>query len=191
MSLLALDHRATEIIRSWGDQHLPFWRFIAARGMYVLLLFVAVMLSFALSVDFSLLRSSLFGIAHYFVGIFAPPIVATYLVTLGLQFLFRRARPTAHLTRGYRLWKETPSFPSAHASVAAVVGTFLVLFFIYIPAFPFPIFLAVIAVALVLFIALSRIMVGVHWLSDVLTGLLLGTILAYVYSRILLHVIYI
>lgn len=98
------------------------------------------------------------------------PLFMTWLVTFGLQKLVKRERPFEN-GRGAPLiqmvWIE-PSFPSAHAALAfatAAVGLFR-----YADVFGPWLF---VAAALV---ALSRVAVGVHYLSDVVVGAMVGLV---------------
>ena len=88
-----------------------------------------------------------------------------------IKILVQRARPISHL-----LLETDYSFPSAHATVAAAlwcITTFLIApliknrliqkIFIILSSILFPL------------IALSRIYLSVHWASDVLAGILLGS----------------
>lgn len=96
------------------------------------------------------------------------PLFMTWLVTFLVQKLVKRERP---FENGHgapliqMVWKE-PSFPSAHAAIAfatASVGLWM-----YSDMFGPWLFIAAFAVAV------SRVAVGVHYVSDVLFGALLG-----------------
>jgi membrane-associated phospholipid phosphatase len=97
--------------------------------------------------------------------------VVTALVDAGLKELFERARPD--------LWPRPPisgdSFPSGHAVESTMVyGAIAVLLARSKPTWRPAI--AVIATALVLAIAASRAVLGVHWPSDLAAGLAIGTL---------------
>lgn len=62
------------------------------------------------------------------------------------------------------------SLPSSHTAFAAVLAVFLTLLY---PA------LRPLAVFMVIFVAAARILLGAHWLTDVIVGAALGYIIAY------------
>ncbi|GAC1310249.1 MAG: hypothetical protein NVSMB19_24400 [Vulcanimicrobiaceae bacterium] len=95
--------------------------------------------------------------------------VAASAIDYGLKALFGRARP--------ELWSHTPtpgfSFPSGHSMESAAVYFFLVSAVGAVA--PTRTVLAVFVVTLlVATIGLSRVILGVHWPSDVIGGVALG-----------------
>jgi membrane-associated phospholipid phosphatase len=94
-------------------------------------------------------------------------------LVVGVKDLVGRPRPPA----AFRLAVETnASFPSGHALVAAaVLGVLAVLVGTRLRG-PLRALVGVVTVLVVLAIGLSRLYLGVHWASDVLTGWLLGTL---------------
>lgn len=85
-----------------------------------------------------------------------------------MKYFFARVRPdlVAQLDP-----ISSPAFPSGHANNAAVV---YILFIMLVPQARHPIWQAV-AAAMILLTGLSRIMLGVHWPTDVIGGWILGT----------------
>ncbi len=134
------------------------WRFGAA---YAVLAFIVEAAVFGFIVPFS--QWLLFAVLAF----------SAYPVTLIVQFLIKRARPPQHGAHAYRLWIQTYSFPSAHASgsfVCAVLGTAAA--FAYVPVIAPYVLAGNVVVAC--FVAASRVAVGVHYASDAIVGALLG-----------------
>lgn len=101
------------------------------------------------------------------------PLGIVWLVTVMLQLLVRRERPFDD-GQGKSLitmvW-DGPSFPSAHASLAFALASIAMIFaperygpWLWIGA---------------VFVAWGRVAVGVHYVSDVLVGALLGAVVGF------------
>ena len=102
--------------------------------------------------------------------IFAAGSAGTALLNTALKDLFARARPD--------LWPHPAvsgdSFPSGHAMQCAMVyGVLAVLLARSRPALRVPVLAG--AALLILAIAASRAVLGVHWPTDLVAGLALGT----------------
>ena len=96
------------------------------------------------------------------------------LLNLELKRYFARARPVAaemlRRANGY-------SFPSGHAMGSAVAfGALAYLAFRAIKSWPAKTAVMALFYTLVASIALSRVYLGVHWISDVLAGVTVGTV---------------
>lgn len=95
--------------------------------------------------------------------------------------LIERPRPTAwRLTNigGY-------SFPSGHATTTTVlIGSLLVLAYDLLNHQALKHWLFVIGLVLIILMLISRVIVGVHYPSDVLGGAMLGSLLLYVSTRL-------
>jgi membrane-associated phospholipid phosphatase len=101
-----------------------------------------------------------------------------------LKVLFGRARPALYLQNGFygflpldidpTFW----SFPSGHATVAAAVAASLS---ILLPGYRATFLL------LALLVAVSRVMLGIHYPSDAVAGLLLGLEIALLLRAIFVH----
>jgi undecaprenyl-diphosphatase len=96
------------------------------------------------------------------------------LLNLELKRYFARARPIAaemlRRANGY-------SFPSGHAMGSAVAfGALAYLAFRAIKSWPAKTSVMALSYTLVASIALSRVYLGVHWISDVLAGVTVGTV---------------
>jgi undecaprenyl-diphosphatase len=87
-------------------------------------------------------------------------------VSTAIKYLVRRRRPQ-ELTQFYASKHDRYSFPSGHATrvtaIAVIVGHFM-------PE------LAPVGYALAFIVAVCRVLVGVHYPSDVLAGMLIGCI---------------
>lgn len=96
-------------------------------------------------------------------------ISALAALVMGIKFLVRRRRPEGEWGGIYRN-TDPHSFPSGHAARAfliAVVGTALG-----------PVWLAVVLWIWAPLVALARVAMGVHYLSDVVAGAALGVVFA-------------
>lgn len=95
----------------------------------------------------------------------AAGIVSLAFVVFGIKLLIRRRRPEGEFGAIYR--KTDPhSFPSGHAARAAMLATLAV--GLGPPGF------AVIMLIWAPLVCLARVMTGLHYVSDVLAGILLG-----------------
>jgi undecaprenyl-diphosphatase len=95
-------------------------------------------------------------------------ILATAVFVLVLKFTVRRRRPAGDWGAIYRA-TDPHSFPSGHAARALMLA---VLFFFLGPAW-----LAGILLIWAPLVSLARVAMGVHFLSDVLAGALLGVVI--------------
>lgn len=109
-------------------------------------------------------------------------LIATGLaiaVSAGLKHLFGAVRPPLQLPPGsvhlLDILPNTPSFPSGHATAAALLATLLALR----ASRNWRILLALFA----LMVALSRLAIGVHWPLDITCGLLVGWLSAWLANR--------
>lgn len=90
-----------------------------------------------------------------------------------LKIIFQRERPT-----GYRLIEMSGySFPSGHAMVSmAFYGLLIYLISKIIKQKPLKIILIALNITIIILIGISRIYLGVHYLSDIITGYSLSII---------------
>jgi membrane-associated phospholipid phosphatase len=98
--------------------------------------------------------------------IFAITIIITAILIKLSKAIFQRARPTNALVQ-----ELTQSFPSGHATMAVVFFGLIAYLFAkkkYKPA-------TAATTLIILIIAFTRIYLNVHWLTDVIAGLTLGT----------------
>ena len=94
-------------------------------------------------------------------------ILSSYGVTFILKVIFHAPRPFVTLTNVHPLVSETPftSFPSAHAALFFGLATAL---YLYNKRAGFVFFI------IAIIIALSRLVVGVHYPVDIFAGALIG-----------------
>lgn len=114
-----------------------------------------------------------FAVAFWFLlrgrGRFAAALILVILTGRGLsevqKYGIGRARPglEPHLVA-----VKTPGFPSGHATSSMIF--YLVLALAFVPQGPWRRFAVAGAILLSLFIGTSRVMLGVHWPSDVIGG---------------------
>lgn len=153
--MLHFDKHLTEQIRLAGQKTLPLWRWLASWGMGV---FVVIAVALIARGDMPWFEALV-------------PVVCTHIITLIVQQIIRRERPPLEHAK-IVMWTRTPSFPSAHSSGSmAFALTFAA---VTVHMGNAGLITAVLAIILAVLIGVSRIVVGVHYLSDVLCGFLFG-----------------
>jgi len=136
-----------------------FWAITQLGTIGVIGFFVA---SFSFFLWFSYRRYYLLGL---YVSIFGSEIL-----TLVGKYGFARERPSTALFH-----ESLYSFPSGHATISvAFYGFLLYTFFRETPTFRSKLNLFFIALTVIIFIGMSRIYFGVHYVSDVWAGYLVG-----------------
>ncbi len=101
----------------------------------------------------------------------------TFLIAQTLKFITRRARPEGTWGEVYRRL-DPYSFPSGHAARGGAVGGMALALG--------PLWFGVALIAWGAAVAASRVMMGVHYLSDVIAGFLLGVSIAAVLALLVL-----
>jgi undecaprenyl-diphosphatase len=92
-------------------------------------------------------------------------VVVGAIVVLVIKFTIRRARPAGEMGQIYR--KTDPhSFPSGHAVRSLMLGVIALLIA--------PPWLALLLIIWAPLVGIARVAIGVHYLSDVLAGWILG-----------------
>ncbi len=166
---MKFDQTVAIYLRRHLDKAPRAWNWLARYAMYVYVL---------AGLAFLLVLSPATWLTHLLL-----PAAACYLATLLVQVVIRRPRPNA-LPHGFKLWINTYSFPSAHAAMsfagavllsAAAASLWSGLWILVLIA----------TLGLALKIAVSRIIVGVHYPSDVIAGALLGGALATLFVLLL------
>lgn len=104
------------------------------------------------------------------------PLITSFVGSITIAALakygFDRPRPMAAL-----LVEQSPSFPSGHATLA--MSFYAVLFYLWwrqATSWAGQVWIAFLGSSFVALLAVSRIIIGVHYVSDVVAGLLLGTL---------------
>jgi undecaprenyl-diphosphatase len=97
-------------------------------------------------------------------------VLGQNLIANTVKVIVDRARPDIHPLAGF----SGPSFPSGHAAAAAATYAACALVLGRARTPRSHVWLAGIAVGIATGVATSRVLLGVHWLTDVLAGLALG-----------------
>ncbi|MFN8216591.1 MAG: phosphatase PAP2 family protein [Solirubrobacterales bacterium] len=173
LAALAVIVRSTEVlsgldhgVAAWGDRHASAFSHAALTAITDLgeTWAVAAVAAIVVLVDF-LRRRSLWALAFLL-----AVIAGDKLITELLKELVDRARPALEpvaATLG-------PSFPSGHSSTAAASwAAFALVASRWWGRRAWPA-LAGVAVGIAVAVALSRVLLDVHWLTDVVAGLALG-----------------
>lgn len=115
-------------------------------------------------------------IIYFFV--YATGLVVSQGLTYLFQRLVHRRRPfqSEHLQPIYQVRIPSPSFPSGHAALVATTITLVVSF----TGFMYPILLLTLAL-LGFLILFARVYGGLHYVSDILAGLLFGAVVTYLF----------
>ena len=161
--LVLIDER----ISDWFRSHAPPRFKAAAHLATALASTAAISILFAMMSCFFLWKRRWYGLLKL---VLAVP--GGMLLDMTLKNLFDRARP------GWAdpvLALSDYSFPSGHTMMATIVYGFIAIYVIHrIASWPWRVFVATTAILLVLLVALSRMDLGAHYLSDVLAAMAAG-----------------
>lgn len=106
----------------------------------------------------------------------AASILITAVLVLAIKFSVRRRRPDGHWGAIYRS-TDPHSFPSGHAARAFLIAV--------LAAGLGPAWFGIMAWLWAPLVTLARVAMGVHYLSDVLAGVLVGLVMGLAILRIL------
>jgi undecaprenyl-diphosphatase len=106
-------------------------------------------------------------------------LIATEIFCTLIKILHYKNRPVKEKYKNIMEKINAGSFPSLHA--ARISFAFLTLFFI-IPVYS----IKIIALLMIVFIGVSRIILKKHYLSDVITGLLIGIIFSIIWMKFII-----
>jgi membrane-associated phospholipid phosphatase len=173
LALLAVVVRSTDVlsgldsgVAEWGDRHATGWSHDALTvvtylGETVTVVVIAIVVA---GVEIARTRS------RWVVPFLVAVILGDKLLTEAIKQLVDRARPEIEAVAATL----GPSFPSGHTSTAAASwAAFALVAGRWWGRRSWPA-LAGLAVGIAVAVALSRVFLDVHWLSDVLGGLALG-----------------
>jgi undecaprenyl-diphosphatase len=155
-NLIALDERATAALRIRKDQK---WlrrlgTFFAHSGdSWFILLFLLLVWFFTK------------GYWHRLSALLTGAVVILAVLILAIKFLIRRQRPEGDWGAVYRN-SDPHSFPSGHAARTMMLATLMLL--------QGPLWLGAVLVIWSLLVSLARVGMGVHYVSDVAAGIVLG-----------------
>jgi undecaprenyl-diphosphatase len=97
------------------------------------------------------------------------------LVVMAIKFTVRRRRPEGEWGGIYRS-TDPHSFPSGHAARSFLIATIAIMFG--------PLWVGLILLAWAFMVSLSRVAMGVHYLSDVVVGAIVGVIVGIIGFRL-------
>ena len=100
-------------------------------------------------------------------------VAGSAVVGLVLKYLIARPRPPLYM---HAVVETSYSFPSSHSTAAMALYGFLAFSAVHIVGRRWRIPFALLCTALILAIGFSRLYLGVHYLTDVLGGYLLGAV---------------
>ncbi|MHC1739578.1 MAG: phosphatase PAP2 family protein [Anaerolineaceae bacterium] len=156
---LIIDARFSEALRLKNpevNRLKPFAAFFAHSGD-------SWFIEIALFILWLVTRSSL----HQMIALMAGAVVVLALLVLAVKFTIRRQRPEGDWGAIYRN-TDPHSFPSGHAARTAMLATLaLGLGFQW---------LGILLFVWMILVSLARVWMGVHYLSDIIAGILVGVL---------------
>ena len=117
--------------------------------------------------------------------LFVTAVLVPQGLTIALSFLFRRKRPYEVAPDMWHLPIRvyTPSFPSGHATMAFATATFLVWYWHPV------VWLAILIYLIAILVALARVVVGVHYLTAVVAGAVIGSLISWLTTGMIVRIL--
>lgn len=140
-----------------------------AIGHYSDVLFILIVFIIAIIIIFSKKKV----LADYYLE---AVLGFTAVITYGLKHVFERPRPI-----GSELFETGFSFPSSHATISA--GFFMALYLLFghkIKNKVAKVLFIILCFLVPLVIAISRLTLGVHYFTDIVAGLAIGILIAFI-----------
>ncbi len=158
------DKQVSLWIHKRGEKWFSFWEFISLYGAYLYAMYLIGVL-FAIRPVVMPLIATIVSVSATFISCF----VARYII--------RRPRPQFMKT-AYKPWLNDFSFPSMHAALVFSIAIPLVWILLEQSTNLFTVLSSIVMIVLACTISLSRIMLGVHYLLDIIAGTILGTLIS-------------
>lgn len=172
-----IDVSIFEYLNHWVRSNVLLDNFIIFSAAYLIFIFSAVpivLLAFPYLKRFQSKRDEY---KKLFWEVLAAAITACLVIAEPMRVLIARQRPFEILEGVQTLIEHSAgkSFPSRHATLAFAIAMAI---FLRYPK------LGAISLALATLVSISRVVAGVHWPSDVLTGAVIGSTVAIIVARI-------
>ncbi len=151
-------------IQERGRKTYSFWYFLSTRAMWFFILYFLVLWTFS---DFDF---------KYLFFIFLS-VAMTFIVTFLLRRVIKRPRPKSESNYIPKLNRY--SFPSIHTSTSFsfAISLGFLSFWLFDEISLLMVIAFLFLLVLAMLIGISRIVVGVHYLSDIISGALLGSLI--------------
>ena len=107
--------------------------------------------------------------------LFVFSLFATTVVVYFLKIYFDVSRPSDSV-----VFALGQSFPSYHATISTVFFLILIYIFSTYPRKLVRIIFITFSIGMIILVAFSRVYLGAHWFSDVVSGVILGGVISYV-----------
>lgn len=160
-------------LQAEGDT--PERRTIIYRTLYAISLFGKPLIA---SIGVAMAGLLFFLYRHYREAIYILLTPVSAIINSGVKLVVGRPRPSSNLVQ-ILATEHDASFPSGHVSFYTVFFGLLFILLFYTPNIPKIIrwIVQAISLFLIITISLSRVYLGVHWVTDTIGGYLLGLII--------------